>query len=120
MLTVTHGSLIPNAPYGGANGATVTLSGTTANVNAMLQGLQYLPSANYNGPDSLSIVTTDNAGNVTSSNIAVTVTPVVDTVTIDVDKEKDEIIFTAKEGSTDVSLKTKVVKKKAEEPATAE
>jgi ATP-dependent Clp protease ATP-binding subunit ClpC len=43
-----------------------------------------------------------------------------DTVTIDVDKEKDEIIFTAKEGSTDVSLKTKVVKKKAEEPATAE
>jgi ATP-dependent Clp protease ATP-binding subunit ClpC len=43
-----------------------------------------------------------------------------DTVIIDVDKEKDEISFTAKEGSTDVSLKTKVVKKKAEEPATAE
>ena len=97
VLTVAHGSLIPNAPYGGANGATVTLSGTTANVNLMLQGLQYLPSGNYNGPDSLSIVTTDNAGNVTSSSVAVTVTPVVDTVTIDVATAAAGITYTVED-----------------------
>jgi hypothetical protein len=80
-ISVTHGTL--NATLGtgatiGANGTgTVTLTGTAAQINAALVGLIYTNTADYNGPDVLSVVTDD--GTITDTDtINITVTPVVD------------------------------------------
>jgi len=49
---------------GGAANASMTFSGTVADVNAALDGLIYAPAANFNGPANLQISTNDlnNAG----------------------------------------------------------
>ena len=77
---MSHGTL--NVPTGGAtisnnDSNSVTLSGTAAQINAALASLQYTNIGDYNGPDSLSIITSD--GSLTDTDtIAITVTPVVD------------------------------------------
>ena len=39
----------------------MTFSGTAAAINAALgSGLTYNPTANYNGPDAIAVLTTDN------------------------------------------------------------
>ncbi len=43
----------------GTGDATMTFTGTMANINAALDGLRFLPSANYNGPAGISITTND-------------------------------------------------------------
>ncbi|SFG48034.1 cadherin-like domain-containing protein [Neptunomonas qingdaonensis] len=55
LLSVTGGgaSITSNAT------ASVTISGTAAQVNAALNGLIYTPDANYNGTDTLSVLTSD-------------------------------------------------------------
>src|SRR5262249_39694555 len=64
-LSVANGTLNLSATSGlaftaGANGSsTITVTGTTPNVNAALDGLTYTPAANYNGADTLSITTND-------------------------------------------------------------
>jgi len=82
-LSVSHGQLSVTA-IGGAtvvdNGsASVTISGTATQINAVLLTLTYQPIADFNGIDTLSISTSDNA---TTANDAVniTVTPVADAV----------------------------------------
>ena len=71
----------------GADGsATVTFTGTAANINTALNGLAYTPTANFNGAASLQIATSD-LGN-TGSGGALTDT---DTVSITVNAIDDPI-----------------------------
>ncbi|TNC08380.1 DUF4347 domain-containing protein, partial [Methylobacterium terricola] len=63
-LGVAHGTLTLGARTGvtvtnDGTGA-VTLTGTATAINAALDGTIYRPNPNYNGPETLTIVTTDN------------------------------------------------------------
>lgn len=65
-LSVTHGTLSLSSvaglsfSAGGNNAAFMTINGTQASINAALDGLAYLPAANYNGADTLSLLLNDN------------------------------------------------------------
>ena len=79
-LTVTHGTLTLSTTSGltftsGANGsASLTASGTVANLNAALNGLTYKPTTGYTGSDSLAISVTDPGDNKSGSgSVAITV-----------------------------------------------
>ena len=67
-LTVVQSSVTVNLAGGASvsaganNSATLTLSGTAGQINAALATLAYAPSANYNGGDTLSVVSTDTSG----------------------------------------------------------
>ncbi|WP_165483201.1 tandem-95 repeat protein, partial [Legionella quateirensis] len=80
-ISVAHGSLTALATAGVTitnNGTgTVTLVGSPANITTALNGLTYTPVADYNGADSLTVVTSDGLLSDTDS-IAITVNPVVD------------------------------------------
>ena len=43
----------------GADDATMTFSGSIANINAALEGLTYTPNNDYNGTDTLTVTTND-------------------------------------------------------------
>jgi VCBS repeat-containing protein len=90
-LSVGHGALTLSQTTGlafligdGTADSTMTFTGTVANVNAALNGLSYLGDANYNGPDSLSILTSDRKNTGTGgpltdqSTVAITVNAVND------------------------------------------
>ncbi len=90
-LTVSHGVLTLSGTTGltfttgdGTSDATMTFSGTKANINAALAGLKYKGDLNYNGSDTLQINVNDNSqygsgGPLTDSeSIAITVSPVDD------------------------------------------
>ncbi len=89
-LGVAHGTLTLSGTTGltivsGANGTgTMTFSGALAAVNAALNGLVYAPAANYNGPDELSLTTSDLGHNpgptplTDTDTVAITVTAVND------------------------------------------
>jgi hypothetical protein len=83
-LSVANGTLTVALGSGatiiaGANGtATVTLSGTTAQVNAALATLLYSSPSNWFGADTLTITSTDPAATSDTDNVAITVTPVND------------------------------------------
>jgi VCBS repeat-containing protein len=92
-LQVQHGTLTLGSTAGLQsfidNSSLVVLSGSLASLNNALQGLTYKPTADYNGPDSLSVMTGDN-GNTGSGifgpfaplfdqdRVAITVNPVND------------------------------------------
>ena len=89
-LSVTSGTITLSAGSGvtvtgGAEGsATVTFTGTEAEINAALNGLVYTPNADYNGLDTLDI-TVDDQGNtgapgnpVTPASVDISVTAVND------------------------------------------
>jgi VCBS repeat-containing protein len=83
--TLTMGSLVGLTVSAGANGSsTVTVQGTLAAINAGLQGLTYQGNLNFDGGDSLSIVTSDlgNSGSggplTDSDSVAITVNAVND------------------------------------------
>ena len=59
----------------------MTLSGTAAQINIALAGLTYTGSANYSGPDTLTVQTTDGSLS-NSDNVAITVNPVADAPTL--------------------------------------
>jgi VCBS repeat-containing protein len=63
-LAVQHGTLTlkteNNLVVGNDGSATVTLTGTLADINAALDGLIYTPDANYNGTDTLAVTADDN------------------------------------------------------------
>ena len=76
LQTVTNGTITS----GDQTGATVTLTGTAAQINAALAGATYSGGHNYNGPDTLTVATTDSVDNSTfSTTAAITV---VDTTTV--------------------------------------
>ncbi|MBS0473503.1 MAG: tandem-95 repeat protein [Proteobacteria bacterium] len=72
-LTVAQGSLTLGDASGitivaGADGsADLTISGTSAALNTALDGLTYLPDANYNGSDTLTVTVTDDLSGASSS-----------------------------------------------------
>ena len=63
-LAVTNGTLTLASTSGltvsGNGTASVSATGTLADLNAALNGLSYAPNANYNGSDSLAITANDN------------------------------------------------------------
>ncbi|MBS0495873.1 MAG: tandem-95 repeat protein, partial [Proteobacteria bacterium] len=66
-LSVTNGTLTLGSVSGlsfvagnGVANATMTFRGTLANINAALNGLAYTPTANYNGPATLTLRTVDS------------------------------------------------------------
>jgi hypothetical protein len=73
QLTVSHGTVTFSTTSGltitaGANGsATVTVTGSIANLNAALNGLTYKPTAGYTGADSLAISIKDSVDNLSGS-----------------------------------------------------
>jgi hypothetical protein len=65
-LSVAHGTLTLSGTAGltfsagtGSGDATMTFSGTLADVNAALEGLRYDPSTAYSGPDALDVTSND-------------------------------------------------------------
>ena len=83
-LTVSSGTLTVSLAGGatigaGANGsASLTLSGTLAQINAALATVSYLGTANFNGSDTLTILSTDSGALTDSDTVAITVTAVND------------------------------------------
>ena len=77
-LSVNNGTLTATgsgAAVVGTNGtATMTVSGLLADVNATLASLNYLGNTNFNGSDTLTVVTSDGALSDTDT-VAITVNP---------------------------------------------
>lgn len=81
-LTVANGTLSPSTIAGtvtGAGTATVTISGTQAQVNSVLASVRYQGNPDYNGSDTLTMVTSDGSLSDTDT-VAITITPVADIV----------------------------------------
>ena len=84
QLTVTNGSLNVGLAGGatisaGANGSsTLTLSGTQAQINAALASLSYQGNADFNGGDTLTVLSTDANGATDSDAVAITVSSIND------------------------------------------
>ena len=72
ILNVTAG-----AGVSGNGSASVTIAGTAAQINAALAGLAYTGNLNFNGADTLTVVTGDGTATDTDT-IAITVNPVND------------------------------------------
>ncbi|MGH8756514.1 MAG: hypothetical protein ACREU0_12005, partial [Burkholderiales bacterium] len=83
-LTVTNGAVTVNLAGGatisaGANGSTtLTLSGTQAQINAALATISYQGNLNFNGADTLTVLSTDTNAATDSDPVAITVNPVND------------------------------------------
>ena len=84
QLTVTNGALNVSLAGGatisaGANGSsTLTLSGTQAQINAALASLAYQGNADFNGGDTLTVLSTDANGATDSDAVAITVSSIND------------------------------------------
>ena len=78
-LSVAHGILNVTAGAGvtGNGSASVTIAGTAAQINAALAGLAYTGNLDFNGGDTLTVVTGDGTATDTDT-IAITVNPVND------------------------------------------
>jgi len=80
-ITATHGSLTLSGTTGlvfsagdGTQDGTMTLTGSIVNINTALQGLAFLPAANFNGAASLTIATSDLGATGTGGTLADTKT----------------------------------------------
>ena len=91
-VSVLHGSLLVTVGGGvtiSNNGsATVTLSGSAAQINAALAGLTYTNTADYNGSDTLTVVSSDGALSATNT-VGITVSPVADIANDNVTMKED-------------------------------
>jgi VCBS repeat-containing protein len=104
-LGVTNGVLTLSGTTGlafsqgdGTGDATMTFTGTAADINAALEGLVFAPVADYNGPALLTITTNDNGNNGSGGalsdldTVAITVAPVVDITDDLVNTDEDTAI----------------------------
>ena len=85
QLSVLHGTLAVaagGAGISGNNSATLTLSGTEAQINATLATLSYQGGLNFNGSDTLTVKSTDGAAATDTDTVAIQVTPVNDAPTV--------------------------------------
>jgi VCBS repeat-containing protein len=64
----------------GVADSSMIVSGTAAAINAALNGLQFIPVADYNGAANISLLASDGIAAVQSTNVALTLTPVADGV----------------------------------------
>jgi CRP-like cAMP-binding protein len=94
-LTVARGTLTLSGTAGlsfgtgdGSADATMTFSGSAAAINGALAGLSYTPTANVNGPDTLTMTTSDGSAS-DSDNVAISVTAVNDAPTVAGDGTED-------------------------------
>jgi len=106
QLTVTNGKLFVTLVDGGAiisaganNTATLTLSGTQTAINAALASLTYTANADYNGADTLTVLSTDSAVLVVSptpltdsDTVAITVSAVADIVADTISTRSDNAV----------------------------
>jgi VCBS repeat-containing protein len=89
QLGVTQGTVTVTLSGGatisaGANGTTtLTLSGSEVDLNATLATLSYQGTLNYNGPDTLTVTTTDTNSATDSDTVAITVAAVNDAPVVD-------------------------------------
>jgi VCBS repeat-containing protein len=81
-LTVTLGQTGATVSAGANGSSTLTLSGTVAQVNGALATLVYQGNPNISGGDTLTLLTTDEAGLTDIDTVALTVTPVNDAPTL--------------------------------------
>src|SRR5262245_6867973 len=83
QMAVANGTVTVNLAGGvsisaGVNGsAPLTLSGTPAHINVALLTLHYALPINYNGPDTLTVTSTDSNAVTDVDLVAITVTPAV-------------------------------------------
>ena len=91
-LSVANGILNVTAGAGvtGNGTASVTIAGTAAQINAALAGLAYTGNPNFNGPDTLTVATSDGTATDTDT-IAITVNPVNDTPVLNLDADSSTI-----------------------------
>ena len=91
-LSVAHGILNVTAGPGvtGSGTASVTITGTAAEINAALAGLAYTGNLNFNGADTLTVATNDGTATDTDT-IAITVNPVNDPPVLDLDANSSTI-----------------------------
>ena len=85
-LSVLDGTLTVNAGLGviGNGTGSVTITSTTAQINAALAGLAYTGNLDFNGADTLTITTTDGSA-IDTDTIAIAVNPVNDLPALDLD-----------------------------------
>lgn len=129
-LSVAHGTLAPGSTAGltvtGEGTASLTLEGTIEALNGGLEGLLYTPTANYSGPDTLSLEINDNGhtgtGGAKTSTGSVSITvkhpnPVPVNPTYSGAIGNTELsVGVAVSGSPDVEQTGSVLPKPAEEP----
>ena len=91
-LSVAHGILNVTAGPGvtGNGTASVTITGTAAEINAALAGLAYTGNLNFNGADTLTVATSDGTATDTDT-IAITVNPVNDAPVLNLDANSSTI-----------------------------
>ena len=91
-LSVAHGILNVTAGPGvtGNGTASVTITGTAAEINAALAGLAYTGNLDFNGPDTLTVATNDGTATATDT-IAITVNPVNDPPVLNLDADSSTI-----------------------------
>jgi VCBS repeat-containing protein len=81
-ILIGNGTLLAVAFAGATisnNGTgTVTISGTAAAINGALNGLSYIPTADYNGSATLTVATSDGVAPVVTSTVGITATAVAD------------------------------------------
>ncbi|WP_178111979.1 MULTISPECIES: Ig-like domain-containing protein [unclassified Pseudomonas] len=85
-LNASHGTLSLATTNGltgltGNGGATVSFSGSLADINAALNGMSFTGDQNFNGGASFTL-TSDDGSNITSKTISINITPVNDTPVI--------------------------------------
>ncbi|WP_448645075.1 Ig-like domain-containing protein [Pseudomonas mediterranea] len=85
-LNASHGTLSLAATNGltgltGNGGATVSFSGSLADINAALNGMSFTGDQDFNGGASFTL-TSDDGSNITSKTISINITPVNDTPVI--------------------------------------
>jgi VCBS repeat-containing protein len=109
-LSVAHGTLSLSGLSGlafsngdGTSDATMTFSGTQSAINAAMQGLVYTPTADFNGSDTLTIVSNDNGNSGTGGPLSDS-----DSVTINVsavaDIVADSVSVNANSGPNNLNL----------------
>ena len=91
-LSVAHGTLnVTDGPGVTGNGtASVSITGTAAEINAALAGLAYTGNLDFNGADTLTVATSDGTATDTDT-IAITVNPVNDTPALNLDFDSSTI-----------------------------
>ena len=93
-LSVLHGTLTLGSTAGvtvtGNGTGSVQVVGSPAAINAALNGLAYVNTPDYNGPDTLTVATSDGVQPTATSTVGITVTPVVDIANDSVTTNEDQ------------------------------
>ncbi|MFT3857957.1 MAG: cadherin domain-containing protein [Aquabacterium sp.] len=105
-LSVLHGAITLSGTTGlsfsvgdGTSDAAMTFTGTISAINTALAGMSYLPTGNYNGTDTLSIVTSDQGNSGVGGALSDS-----DTVAITIAAVNDAPVITSNGGGSSASV----------------